>query len=129
VLNIILLISNSLAKALPFRQEHLNLRRLRKLLEVEWLFFFFFLWHWTLNSGLHFESFQEHSFVMAFFEIGSCKLFAWWWLWTVILPIAVYWVARISGVSHWHPAQIGIFWLNIFWHWSLYFIQAELPGC
>jgi hypothetical protein len=28
------------------------------------------------------------------------------WLWTMIFLISASWVARITGVSHWHPAQI-----------------------
>jgi hypothetical protein len=28
------------------------------------------------------------------------------WLQTEVLLISVSWVARITGVSHWHPAQI-----------------------
>jgi hypothetical protein len=42
--------------------------------------------------------------VMGFFEIGSCELFVWGWLWTGILLISATWVTRITGVSHWHPA-------------------------
>jgi hypothetical protein len=34
-----------------------------------------------------------------FFEIGSCELFAWWWLQTVILVISASQVARITGMS------------------------------
>jgi hypothetical protein len=40
-----------------------------------------------------------------FFEIGFLKLFA-HWLQTAILLISAFWVARITGVSHQHLAQI-----------------------
>jgi hypothetical protein len=36
--------------------------------------FFFFWWNWGLNSG---PTPQATVFVMDFFEIGSCELFAW----------------------------------------------------
>jgi hypothetical protein len=66
-------------------------------------------WVWTLGLMLarqalyHLShSARPFSFVLGIFEIGSCRLFA--WLWTVILMISAYWVARIIGVSHWCPA-------------------------
>jgi hypothetical protein len=42
--------------------------------------------------------------VMGFFKIESLKLFAWGCLRTTILLISDSWVARITGMSHWHPA-------------------------
>jgi hypothetical protein len=47
--------------------------------------------------------------VMGFFEIGSRELFAWDWLQTVILLISASRVARITGVSHQHPAKQNFF--------------------
>jgi hypothetical protein len=47
-------------------------------------------------------------FVMGIFEIGSHELFAQGWLWTAILLISASWVARITGVSHRHPATFSI---------------------
>jgi hypothetical protein len=47
-------------------------------------FFFFFFWgriSWTICPG---------------------------WLQTAILLISVSWVARITGVSHWHPVELHI---------------------
>jgi hypothetical protein len=38
---------------------------------------------------------------MGFYKIGFQELFAWDWLWTVILLISSSWVTRITGVSHW----------------------------
>jgi hypothetical protein len=37
--------------------------------------------------------------VLGIFNIGVWELFAWGWLWTVILLFSVSWIARISGVS------------------------------
>jgi hypothetical protein len=37
---------------------------------------------------------------MGSFEIESCKLIAWGWLWTPILLISASWVTRITGVVH-----------------------------
>jgi hypothetical protein len=41
---------------------------------------------------------------MGFFEIGSLKLFAQGWIWTVILLLSASPVTRITGMSHWHLA-------------------------
>jgi hypothetical protein len=43
--------------------------------------------------------------VLGIFEIGSHKLFTQGWLLTVILLISASQVARITGVSHGHPAK------------------------
>jgi hypothetical protein len=40
-------------------------------------------------------------FVLGFSEIGSREIFAWGWLQIAILLIFAFWVARITGVSHW----------------------------
>jgi hypothetical protein len=73
-----------------------------------WFFFFFF------SSVLGFElraytlSHSTSPFLwlllLLFFDIGSHKLFAWGWLRTSVLLISVSKVARITGVSHRHPA-------------------------
>jgi hypothetical protein len=42
-------------------------------------------------------------FVMGFFEIEFCELFAWGWLRTAIFLTSASWVARITGVRHWLP--------------------------
>jgi hypothetical protein len=34
------------------------------------------------------------------------------WLWTMILLISSPWVARITGVSHWHLSEVGVFASN-----------------
>jgi hypothetical protein len=46
------------------------------------------------------------------------------WLWTVILVIPASWVSRITGLSHWHPANFGGFCSVLFcfgggWDWGL----------
>jgi hypothetical protein len=40
-----------------------------------------------------------------FFKIGSCELFAQDWLQITILLISAFWVARITSMSHQHPAS------------------------
>jgi hypothetical protein len=39
------------------------------------------------------------------------------WLWTTILLISASWVARITGMSHWHPACDWVLrvFKNMFW--------------
>jgi hypothetical protein len=49
-----------------------------------------------------------------FFEIGSHELFAQGWLRTMILLISASWVARITGVSYWHPVIS-----SLLTHWNL----------
>jgi hypothetical protein len=46
---------------------------------------------------------------MKFFSIGSPELFAWGWLWTMILLTSTSWIARITGVSHQHLADLKLF--------------------
>jgi hypothetical protein len=77
--------------------------------------FFFFLFCstgvWT--QGLHLEPLHQPFFVKRFFEIGSCELFIYLgWLQTAILLISASWVARITGVSHQHPA-FRSFWYAV----------------
>jgi hypothetical protein len=43
--------------------------------------------------------------VLNIFKIASLELFAQGWLQTLILLISAFWVARITGMSHQHPAQ------------------------
>jgi hypothetical protein len=51
-----------------------------------------------------------------FFKIGSRELFAQGWLWTTILLIPAFWVARITGVSHQCLAWSLFFWLILYLH-------------
>jgi hypothetical protein len=44
-----------------------------------------------------------------FFKIQSIKLFCLGWVQTAILLISASWVARITVVSHWHPAPPTFF--------------------
>jgi hypothetical protein len=49
-------------------------------------------------------------------------------LWTVILQISAYWVARIADVSHHHPGSPSLFWLvwlRVCWS-CLYFSKNQL---
>jgi hypothetical protein len=58
--------------------------------------------YWDLNWGLHLEPPRQLPFfVMGFFEIGSCELFAPGWPKAEILLISATWVVRITSVSHW----------------------------
>jgi hypothetical protein len=81
------------------------------MLEFWYIYIYFFIFCstgiWT--QGLHLEPPHQPFFVMGFFEIGSCELFAWGWLWTVILLISASWVAGITGVSHRHLAELWSF--------------------
>jgi hypothetical protein len=56
---------------------------------------------WTQDP--HLELLHQPFFVMDLFEIGSRKLFAQGWFWTMILLISASWVAMIPGVSHHRP--------------------------
>jgi hypothetical protein len=59
-------------------------------------FFFFFLWYWSLNVGLHLEPF----FVTGVFEMGSHELFV-QLASNLNPPVSATCVARITGLSHW----------------------------
>jgi hypothetical protein len=48
-------------------------------------------------------------FVIGLFKIGSSKLFAWGWIWTMILLISASLVARFIGVDHQCPVRIFYF--------------------
>jgi hypothetical protein len=65
------------------------------------LFFFFSAGIWT--QGLHLEPLHQPFFVMGFFEIGSCKLFAW----AGFKLQSTSWIARITCMSH--PPQALFF--------------------
>jgi hypothetical protein len=69
--------------------------------------------------GLELRAFTlSHStspFYEGFFKIGSCELFAWGWLQTVILLTSASQVARIAGMSHWLLALLSVFDHNILW--------------
>jgi hypothetical protein len=71
-----------------------------------WLFkdLFFFCSFFTCLLGRH-EPLHQPFFVLGIFKIGSCKLFAQGWVWTLIVLISGSWVARITGMSHWLPAS------------------------
>jgi hypothetical protein len=39
-------------------------------------------------------------------EMGVSRAICLGWPWTMILPISVFQVARITGISHWHSAHL-----------------------
>jgi hypothetical protein len=57
-----------------------------------------------LSQGLHLEPLHQPYFFEGFFEIGAHWTICSGWLWTMILLISASWVARITGLSHWHLA-------------------------
>jgi hypothetical protein len=52
------------------------------------------------------------------------------WLRTMILLISTYWVARVAGVNHWHPAMF--LYYNLLWcifttfNWGFFLIKVLL---
>jgi hypothetical protein len=72
-----------------------------------WLgFIFVFVWGtgaWT--QGLHFEPLHQPFFCDGFFHDRVSKTICPSWLQTMILLISASWVARITGVRHWRPAN------------------------
>jgi hypothetical protein len=78
------------------------------------IWIFFFLWYWGLNSGPTPWATPSALFlVMGFFWDRVLQTICSGWLWTVILLISASWVARVTGVSHWSPAQIWILYLHL----------------
>jgi hypothetical protein len=75
---------------------------------------------WTQGLTLARQAYYHLShatfpFLCWVFSRESHKLFFLGWLWTLILLISASQVARISGVSHWHPANYRhFFWLSLF---------------
>jgi hypothetical protein len=70
---------------------------------------FFFFQCWGLNSGLTPWATTPALFVMGFFQARVTQTICLGWLWTTVLLISASWVARITGVSHWHPAMCWLF--------------------
>jgi hypothetical protein len=62
-------------------------------------------WYWGLNSGPT----LSHFFVMSFFKIGSYKLFPQSGFELPSSWIFASWVARTTGMNHWHPAHQPFF--------------------
>jgi hypothetical protein len=67
---------------------------------------FFFLQYWGLNPGPSPWATPPALFfcVKGFFWDRVLQTICPGWLWTIIFLISASWVARIIGVSHWHPA-------------------------
>jgi hypothetical protein len=70
------------------------------------LIFFFFLQYWGLNSGPMPLRHSQSFFVMDILQIGSCRTISPGWLQSTILLISASWEAKITDMSHRHPAQI-----------------------
>jgi hypothetical protein len=67
------------------------------------------------------EPFDQPCFVMGFFKIGTCKLFAWSWLQTSILLITrltllFYWSFSVSPKCHLH--RVGVNFVNSIHCWA-----------
>jgi hypothetical protein len=101
-------------------------------------FFFFSTRVWT--QGVHLEPLHQPYFCDGFFrDKVSCIIF-WDWLQTTVLLIFASLVARITGMSHWHPVSQQFFklWGNVvylfhrilqlqnckFIHWALNICQV-----
>jgi hypothetical protein len=61
-------------------------------------------WYWGLNSGPSPWATPPALFLWRVFEISAWTVCP-GWLQNMILLISDYWVARITGVSHWHLAN------------------------
>jgi hypothetical protein len=78
---------------------------------VLFLFLSFFLWYWALNSGP--TPWATPPALFSLWRVFPDRV-----LWTIcpgrlqtmILLISASWVARITTVSHWCPAEIYFFW-------------------
>jgi hypothetical protein len=69
------------------------------------VFVFVFLWYWGLNSGPTLGPSPPAFLVNGFFRDRVLWTICLGWLQTAILLISASWVARITGVSHQHPAR------------------------
>jgi hypothetical protein len=73
------------------------------------LSFFFFFQYWGLNSSPTSQATPPTLFREGVFQDRLSQTICPCWLQTVSLLISASWVARISGVSHQHPARLN-FW-------------------
>jgi hypothetical protein len=83
-----------------------------------WFSFFLLCGTGVWTQGLHLEPLHHPFSVKGFFEKGSHELFHRDWLSTSILLISDSWVARITGMSHRHPAWLTLWKQDVF---SLFF--------
>jgi hypothetical protein len=87
--------------------------------EISLKFHFIFCGTRVWTQGLHLETLHQPFFAKGFFQDKiSWTIFS-GWLWTMILLISASWVARITGVSHWHLASI------YFLRWPLYVAEVN----
>jgi hypothetical protein len=78
-------------------------------------FFFFFLWYWGLNLGTSPWATPPVLFLWWVFGDRVTWTICPGWLQIVILLISPSWVARITGLSHWHPATHFVFKSFLLW--------------
>jgi hypothetical protein len=74
--------------------------------------------YWSLNSRPTPWATPLAFFVMGFFQDRISRTVCPGWLQTLILLISASPIARITGVSHWHPAiltKINIFGSVLWW--------------
>jgi hypothetical protein len=101
---------------------------------ISFIHYFFGGWDWGLNSGFHTCKVVTLSpgpcllsiFALVIFEDGVLRTSCLGWLWTLILPISASQVARITGVSHWHPADF--FYFLIFGGTGVWLRASHLLG-
>jgi hypothetical protein len=84
---------------------------------------FFFFQYWNLNSEPPPWGTPPALFLWRVFWDRVSRIICLGWLWILILLISASWVARITGVSHCHPAS-ALFEIR-----SCYAVQAGLELC
>jgi hypothetical protein len=85
----------------------------------------FVLRHWGLNSGPIPFVILPTLFSEKFFQNRVSLTICLGWLQTVILLISAFWVTRITGVSHWHPA--GVDFITIFLYTYIIWFGHSCP--
>jgi hypothetical protein len=95
-----------------------------------------YLQYWGLNLGpTPWTTLPTFFFVMGFLEKGSHRTVCLAWLPTEMLLISASWVARITGVSYWHPAFFFFFsfkrdcTLKIFEDFSKNYLYLHIFSC
>jgi hypothetical protein len=77
------------------------------------------------KQALYCLSHDANPFCSGYFGVGISQTICPDWPKTTILPISVSQVARIAGISHWHPALCHS-WFPSYLSGHLFFIQAFL---
>jgi hypothetical protein len=63
--------------------------------------------------------------MMGLFQERVSRTICHWWLGTTLLLISASWLAKITGMSHWHP--VGIHFLGSLVFWALYIFWLPIP--